>query len=75
MLDVVVRDKKGRTVRDLRPDEVEVYEDGVPQEVGGFRFLDSRAIGEAQEDAAEAAAPATPAAPAPSAASRGRAAT
>ena len=47
LLDVVARDKKGRTVRDLRPDEVEVYEDGVRQETGNFRFLDSRAIGEA----------------------------
>lgn len=51
LLDVVVRDKKGRTVRDLRPDELEVYEDGVRQEVGRFRFLDSRSIGEALEDA------------------------
>jgi VWFA-related protein len=54
LLDVVARDKKGRTVRDLRPDEIELYEDGVRQEVGNFRFLDSRAIGEAQEDAAAA---------------------
>jgi VWFA-related protein len=53
LLDVVARDKKGRTVRDLRPDEVEVYEDGVRQETGTFRFLDSRALGEALEDAAE----------------------
>ncbi len=54
LLDVVARDKKGRTVRDLRADEVEVYEDGVRQETGGFRFLDSRAIGQAVEDAADA---------------------
>ena len=50
LLDVVARDK-GRTVRDLRPDEIEMYEDGVRQETGNFRFLDSRAIGEALEDA------------------------
>ncbi len=56
LLDVVVRDKKGRSVRDLRPEEIEVYEDGVRQQVGSFRFLDSRAIGEAIEDA-QAAAP------------------
>jgi len=54
LLDVVVRDKKGRTVRDLRPEEIEVYEDGVRQQAGSFRFLDSRRIGEAQEDAAAA---------------------
>jgi VWFA-related protein len=57
LLDVVVRDKKGRTVRDLRPDEIEVYEDGVRQQVGSFRFLDSRAIGEAIEDAEQAPTP------------------
>jgi VWFA-related protein len=55
LLDVVVRDKKGRTVQDLRPEEVQVFEDSAAQEIGGFRFLDSRAIGEATEDAAEAA--------------------
>jgi VWFA-related protein len=62
LLDVVARDKKGRTVRDLRPDEVEVYEDGIRQETGSFRFLDSRAIGEALEDAAEDPAATAPAA-------------
>jgi VWFA-related protein len=51
LLDLVVRDKKGRTVRDLRPEELEVYEDGARQEVGSFRFLDSRALGEALEEA------------------------
>jgi VWFA-related protein len=64
LLDVVARDKKGRTVRDLRPDEIEVYENGVRQETGNFRFLDSRAIGEALEDAASTpAAPSAPPAP------------
>jgi len=65
LLDVVARDKKGRTVRDLRPDEVEVYEDEVRQEAGNFRFLDSRAIGEALEDAAPGVAPAAGQAPPP----------
>ena len=36
LLDVVARDKKGRTVRDLRAGEIEVYEDGVRQETGSF---------------------------------------
>lgn len=63
LLDVVVRDKKGRSARDLRPEEIEVYEDGVRQQVGSFRFLDSRAIGEAIEDA-QAAAPTGAGAPA-----------
>jgi VWFA-related protein len=38
VLDVVVRDKKGRTVRDLRPEEVQVYEDGVRQKVVSFKL-------------------------------------
>ena len=38
--------------------ESEVFEDGVPQETGNFRFLDSRAIGEALEDAATEGTPA-----------------
>lgn len=41
MLDVVVRDKKGRLIRDLRADEVQVFEDGVIQEVTGFRFVET----------------------------------
>ncbi len=65
LLDVVVRDKKGRSVRDLRPDEIEVYEDGARQRVGNFRFLDSRAIGEEIEDAARAPMPSPAAAPRP----------
>jgi VWFA-related protein len=65
LLDVVVRDKKGRTVRDLRPAEIEVYEDGVRQQVGNFRFLDSRAIGEAIEDAQQGPTPSPAVAPQP----------
>ena len=37
LLDVVVRDKHHHMVNDLKPDEVEVYEDGVLQKVLGFR--------------------------------------
>lgn len=56
LLDVVVRDKKGRTVRDLRPDELRVLEDGVEQQVLSFRL---RATGETAAPAeVEPAAPA-----------------
>src|SRR5262245_62959410 len=37
-LDVVVRDKKGRPVKDLTASEFEVYEDGVRQQVESFRL-------------------------------------
>lgn len=38
-LDVVVRDKKGRTVRDLAAPDFEVYEDGVRQNLESFRLV------------------------------------
>lgn len=37
VLDMVVRDKHHRPVADLRPDEVQVFEDGVRQKVNAFR--------------------------------------
>jgi hypothetical protein len=37
LLDLVVRDKHHHAVADLRPEEVEVYEDGVRQKVLVFR--------------------------------------
>jgi VWFA-related protein len=40
VLDVVARDKKGRTVSDLRPEEIEVLEEGEPKRVIGFRFVE-----------------------------------
>jgi VWFA-related protein len=40
VLDVVARDKKGRTVGDLRPEEIEVYEEGQLKPLTGFRFVE-----------------------------------
>jgi VWFA-related protein len=37
-LDVVVRDKKGRPVKDLNASEFEIYEDGVRQQTESFRL-------------------------------------
>jgi VWFA-related protein len=49
LLDVVVRDKKGRTVKDLKPSDIEVYEDNVRQEVISFRVISrERAANEAR---------------------------
>ena len=39
VLDLVVRDKHQRAVTDLRPEEVEVYEDGVRQNVRSFHSI------------------------------------
>ena len=41
LLDVIARDKKGRNVRDLKPEEIEIYEDGVKQTITSFRLLET----------------------------------
>lgn len=38
-LDVVVKDKKGRPVKDLKDTDFEIYEDGAPQKIESFRFV------------------------------------
>jgi VWFA-related protein len=38
-LDVVVKDKKGRPVKDLTEKDFEIYEDGVRQQIQSFRFV------------------------------------
>ena len=54
LLDVVVRDKKGHIIRDLRPDEVQVFEDGAQQKLRHFEFFEGGST------------PQTPPAPVPS---------
>jgi VWFA-related protein len=39
VLDAVVKDKKGHVVKDLKPSDFEVYEDGIRQEVKSFRMV------------------------------------
>jgi len=51
LLDLVVRDKKGAPVVDLRADEIQVFEDGVRRDVADLRLVRS---------GAEPAAPASP---------------
>jgi VWFA-related protein len=43
LLDVVIRDRKGRPVPDVKPEEIEVYEDGVKQKVESFRWIETEA--------------------------------
>ncbi|MET0650407.1 MAG: VWA domain-containing protein [Pyrinomonadaceae bacterium] len=38
-LDVVVKDKRGRPIKDLKETDFEVYEDGVRQQIRSFRFV------------------------------------
>ena len=56
VLDIVARDKKGRTVGDLRAEEVEVFEEGQPKAIVSFRFVE-------KGPAPPAALPGAPAAP------------
>src|SRR5262245_11489109 len=63
LLDVVARDKKGRPVTDLKVDEIEVYEDGVKQQINSFRKVEKTDLNEgagASNGAAGAATGATP---------------
>jgi VWFA-related protein len=60
-LDLVVRDRRGGAIRDLRKDELEVYEDGVRQPLAEFRAetFGLEAVGAGAGAAAPATAPAT----------------
>src|SRR5688572_21486384 len=51
--EVIVRDQKGQFVSDLRPDEVQVFEDGVLQKMTGFyRSLGGRMFSQLVESSA-----------------------
>lgn len=63
-LDVVVRDKNQHIIRNLRPDEVQVFENGVRQQVRHFEFVDGRTV--VQEPVLQARQPAAAATPATS---------
>jgi VWFA-related protein len=43
VLDMVFRDKKGRTIRDIRPEEVHISEDGVEQKLTLFQHVEGNA--------------------------------
>lgn len=43
-LDVVIREKSGRPLLDVKPEEVEVFEDGVKQKLDGFRWVQTESL-------------------------------
>lgn len=57
VLDVVVRDARGRVVKNLKPSDLEVYEDGVRQQVLSFKLVQGRDV--LSESATAAVQPAT----------------
>ena len=42
LLDLVVRDSRGRQVKNLKPEDVTIYEDGVKQAIKSFRLVSGR---------------------------------
>ena len=60
VLDMVFRDKKGRTIHDIRPEEIHVTEDGVEQKLTSFRAVEGKEgeTSSAPGAAADGAAPA-----------------
>lgn len=40
LVDVVARDRRGRPIRDLKKEEIEVFEEGIKQEIISFRLID-----------------------------------
>ena len=40
LLDMVFRDKKGKAIRDVRPEEIHILEDGVEQNLASFRLVE-----------------------------------
>jgi len=42
VVDLIVRDRQGRFVRDLRPEEIQVFEDGERQRITSFRLIEGR---------------------------------
>ena len=53
-LDIVVKDKKGRPVKDLSADDFEVLEDGITQKIASFRFVSRPTLREGNETPAPA---------------------
>jgi VWFA-related protein len=59
MLDLVVRDKHGKLVKNLKPGDLEIYEDGVRQDMRSFRLIAGPEALPPQEPPAASAKPET----------------
>ena len=45
LLDVTVRDSRGRVVKNLKPADLQIFEDGVRQEIRSFKFVQAQSEG------------------------------
>ena len=53
-LDIVVKDKKGRILKDLKSEDFEVFEDGIKQQVESFRLITRTSTGTTKTEEATA---------------------
>jgi VWFA-related protein len=62
VLDVVVRDGRGRVVKNLKPGDLEVFENGQPQEIRSFKLINGRDVllSKSKSTAKPGATPANP---------------
>src|SRR5580658_8297531 len=66
LLDVTVRDSRGRVVKNLKPADLQIFEDGVKQDIRSFKFIQAQAEGKGKNAAgpltatANAGTPANP---------------
>ncbi len=54
VLDLIVRDRRGRLIRDLKPEEIEVFDADQPQKLRSFRLIEGTADFEKQQAVAAA---------------------
>jgi VWFA-related protein len=59
-IDVTVTDSKGKIVSDLRPDEIEIYENGEKQKISNFSFVSSSRERSGKPEAVDPLAPPPP---------------
>lgn len=59
-VDVTVTDASGRVIRDLRRDEIEIYENGTKQEIANFSFVSASPAQQPARRVEAAAAPGQP---------------
>jgi VWFA-related protein len=64
LLEVTVRDGKGRIVKNLKPGDLQIFEDGARQEVRSFKLVQVQTESKGKAAGGQAAAGASPAAPA-----------